>query len=301
MVTEKNISTEINREIKSPIRIGSLTELQINREAFLSYFQPLFENLENDEHLVKENQITFLKNNFSEDINSISSIHKLYFEKQVGVEVLDSWVSRLTIKQKEQFLQISTVTRQRNISTFTIEKIKEEYQIQRILADSFEQKVNDFRSWKREFKQATEQAVENELFYQLLQKAFELVASIHPEIYKLKITSHFMRTLTKGEVKGENSPEGMHEDGAQYIISALVVNRKNILGGETQIFEKKDEVRELIFNKELELGEFAFQADTGEEKTFGNDLWHYVTPIQPVDMTEQGIRDIIGFDIEIIK
>lgn len=301
MVTEKNISAVINREIKSPIRIGSLTELQINREAFLSYFQPLFENLESDEYLVKENQITFLKNNFSEDIDSISSIHKSYFEKQVGVEVLEPWISRLTIEQKKQFSQISTVTRQRNISRFTIEKVKEGYQIQRVEADSFEQKVNDFRSWKREFKQATEQAVENELFYQLLQKAFELVASIHPEIYKLKITSHFMRTLTKGEVKGENSPEGMHEDGAQYIISALVVNRKNILGGETQIFEKKDEVRELIFNKELELGEFAFQADTGEEKTFGNDLWHYVTPIQPIETTEQGIRDIIGFDIEIIK
>lgn len=301
MITEKNISRVINREIKSPICIGSLTDLHINKENFLSYFQPLFQSLENDEYLVKENQITFLKNNFPEDIDSITSIHKPYFEKQLDIQVLAPWTSKLTIEQKKQFSNISTVTRQRNISTFTIEKLENDYKIQRILASSFKQNVNDFRSWKREFKQATKEAVENKLFYELLKKTFELVASKHPEIYKLKITSHFMRTLTKGEVKGENSPEGMHEDGAQYIISALVVNRKNIRGGETQIFEKIGDNKELIFNKELELGEFAFQADTGEEKTFGNDLWHYVTPIQPIEMTEQGVRDIIGFDIEIVK
>ena len=57
---------------------------------------------------------------------------------------------------------------------------------------------------------------------------------------------------------------------------------------------------ELIYKKELAPGEFLFQADTGEEMTFGNDLWHYVTPIQPKDTSHLGVRDIIGFDMDIL-
>lgn len=109
-----------------------------------------------------------------------------------------------------------------------------------------------------------------------------------------------MRTISQREIKGENSPEGVHEDGAQYIVSALVINRENITGAETQIYEQLGNDRELIFNTILAPSEFAFQADTGEEHTFGNDLWHYVTPIQPIDLSKKGIRDIIGFDIEIV-
>jgi len=109
-----------------------------------------------------------------------------------------------------------------------------------------------------------------------------------------------MRTLSYEKVLGENSPEGVHEDGAPYIISALVINRENALGGTSQIYEKlEDGTQELIFEKVLNPGEFIFQADTGEEKTFGNDLWHYVTGISPTSVAEIGVRDIIGFDIEI--
>ena len=105
-----------------------------------------------------------------------------------------------------------------------------------------------------------------------------------------------MRTLAQPKIPGENAPEGVHEDGAQYIMSALVIDRKNITGGATQIFEKKRKTQQLLFQKELSPGEFSFQADTGEEKTFGNDLWHFVTPIHAID-NGKATRDIIGFDI----
>ncbi|WCC44702.1 hypothetical protein PJW08_14080 [Tenacibaculum finnmarkense] len=44
-----------------------------------------------------------------------------------------------------------------------------------------------------------------------------------------------------------------------------------------------------------------FKQILGEEKEFGTDLWHYVTPIQPINLAEKGVRDIIGFDIEIVS
>ncbi|MCG8804634.1 2OG-Fe dioxygenase family protein [Tenacibaculum finnmarkense] len=310
MITEKEISEQLKRTIKAPIRIGSLTDLAINKADFIASFKPFFDtDLMDDVYLVKNNQIAFLKSIFIEDRISLEKIHQDYFEGKLSKSVLNPWIDKLSKNQKKEFLILSKITRQRNISSFTVEKSVEKFAekqtdnllIKRIEAESFKQDVSDFRVWKRVFKQASKASVENELFNSLLKQVFLLISEIHPTTQKIKVTSHFMRTISDIQIKGENSPEGVHEDGAKYIVSALVINRTNILGGETQIFEAVSEKKELIFKKVLEAGEFAFQADTGEEKEFGTDLWHYVTPIQPINLAEKGVRDIIGFDIEIVS
>ncbi|MBE7653784.1 2OG-Fe dioxygenase family protein [Tenacibaculum finnmarkense] len=310
MITEKEISARLKRTIKAPIRIGSLTDLAINKADFIASFKPFFDtDLMDDVYLVKNNQIAFLKSIFIEDRISLEKIYQDYFEGKLSKSVLNPWIDTLSENQKKEFLILSKITRQRNISSFTVEKSSEKSSkkqrnnllVKRIEAKSFKQDVSDFRVWKRVFKQASKASVENELFKSLLKEVFLLISEIHPTTQKIKVTSHFMRTISDVQIKGENSPEGVHEDGAKYIVSALVINRTNILGGETQIFEAISEKKELIFNTILEAGEFAFQADTGEEKEFGTDLWHYVTPIQPINLAEKGVRDIIGFDIEIVS
>jgi len=302
VITEKNISATIGRTIKSPIRVGSVSDLGIDVVSFLDCFKPLFLTLQDDVYLVRGKQITFLKEVFPSDSTIIENLHKPYFEGTKTIEALAYWIERLDTNQQQEFDQLSTITRQRNIASFVIEIWDDEYFVERIVQQGFEQDVDDFRVWKRVFKQASREAVENELFFELLKKMAGLVKKIHPEVRKIQITSHFMRTISEEKIKGENSPEGVHEDGAQYIMSALVVNRQNITGAESQIYEKiTSEKNELIFKKVLEPGEFIFQADTGEEFTFGNDLWHYVTPIEPEDIANSGIRDIIGFDMDILE
>jgi len=299
MITEKEISKRIDKTIKSPIRIGSLTDLKIDKKAFLTLFKPFFNLLEDDIYLIREKQITFLKKRFEAEKDAIDTIHKPYFEKKTDTTILQPWLNKLNTEEKALFESISTITRQRNISSFLLEKTTDEISVQRIYPENFNQQVDDFRSWERVFKQAEKEVVENALFSELLQAIFKLIIDIHPNATKLKITSHFMRTITQKMIKGENSPEGVHEDGTPYIVSALVINRDNITGAQTQIYENVLGKNNLIFEKALNPGEFAFQADTGEEKTFGNDLWHYVTPINPIDISKKGIRDIIGFDIEL--
>ncbi len=302
MITEKEISKKLGRTIKSPIRIGSVVDLGIDISSFLSFFKPFFNELQDDAYLVRGNQIKFLKEVFSQESDTIEQLHKPYFEGTTTIDVLNLWINRLDTDQKQKFDQISMVTRQRNISAFIVEVWDDAFFIERTQQESFEQDVEDFRVWKRVFTQATKEAVENELFFTLLKKVTGLVRNIHPEIRKIQITSHFMRTISYKQIKGDNSPEGIHEDGAQYIMSALVINRQNIVGAESQVYEKgASETNQMIYNKVLAPGEFIFQADTGEEYTFGNDLWHYVTPIEPVDTSEHGIRDIIGFDIDILE
>ncbi|MDH7447734.1 2OG-Fe dioxygenase family protein [Aquimarina sp. 2201CG14-23] len=301
MITEKNISKTLGRTIKSPIRVGDVSDLGIDNTSFVRFFKPFFESLQDDVYLVRGNQITFLKETFPTDATSIEKLHKPYFEGTSTIEVLAYWIQQLDENQKQEFNRLSTITRQRNIATFLIEIWDDQYFVERVVQQGFEQDVGDFRVWKRVFKQATREAVENELFVDLLKKMAGLVKKIHPEVRKIQITSHFMRTISREKIKGENSPEGVHEDGAQYIMSALVVNRQNITGAESQIYEKTTSGNnEMIYHNVLQPGEFIFQADTGEEFTFGNDLWHYVTPIEPEDISKPGIRDIIGFDMDIM-
>ena len=97
--------------------------------------------------------------------------------------------------------------------------------------------------------------------------------------------------------------EGAHEDGADFIVSALVVNRINVNGGESQILEMlADGKKEIVFKRTLAPGEFVFQADTGEELIYGNDLWHHVTPFHIADESKgEAWRDIIGFDLIVSK
>ncbi|WP_025741207.1 2OG-Fe dioxygenase family protein [Aquimarina pacifica] len=302
MITEKDISKTVGRTIKSPIRVGGLRDFKINQVSFLDFFKPFFESLEDDHYLVRGKQIVFLKTIFSEDAESIEKFHKSYFEGTVSTDVLTRWIERLNSDQKQKFDQLSMITRQRSIASFEVEIWDDTFFVERILHKGFEQDVDDFRVWKRVFTQAPSQLVENDLFFELLKKMAGLVKEIHPDIRKIQITSHFMRTISRETIKGENAPEGIHEDGAQYIMSALVINRQNIEGAESQIYEKTNSAdKELVYKKILDPGEFIFQADTGEEFTFGNDLWHYVTPIAPIDVLKPGIRDIIGFDMDILE
>ncbi len=301
MITEKDISKSLGRAIKSPIRVGNVKDLGIHAEIFLNFFKPHFERLNDDVYLIRGKQIKFLKTIFPDDNEVIEELHKPYFEGIKDVDVLQPWIKNLNTEQQKEFKRLSTITRQRSISSFLIEIWDDTHFIERTPQQGFEQNVGDFRSWKRTFSQASKESVENEFFYTLLKQIAKLVQNIHPEVRKLQITSHFMRTLSQEKIKGENAPEGVHEDGAQYIMSALVINRQNIIGAESQIYEQtKSDTNQLIYKKVLAPGEFIFQADTGEEFTFGNDLWHYVTPIEPIDISSRGIRDIIGFDIDIL-
>lgn len=301
MFTEQNISLEIGRTIKSPIRVAELEAIGINKTDFLSFFRPYFDVLEDDLYLIRQQQIRFLETLFKADFDEINALHQDYFEGNKSADVLAKWLGQLDFSQKAIYKNLSTVTRQRSIASFLVSLDQEVVKIDRLFKTDFQQEVTDFRVWKRVFAQTPKEVVEHPLFYELLTKFALMVKEIHPNIKQVKFTAHFMRTIAQKAIPGENSPEGIHEDGAQYIVSALVINRQNVKGGESRIYEKPNSKTEsLIYQKTLAPGAFIFQADTGEEKIFGNDLWHNVSPIEPIDDNKLGIRDIIGLDIDVV-
>tara|TARA_B110000914_G_scaffold220742_1_gene231338 strand:+ start:543 stop:866 length:324 start_codon:yes stop_codon:yes gene_type:complete len=95
----------------------------------------------------------------------------------------------------------------------------------------------------------------------------------------LKVASEFSSPST-------NSPEGIHKDGAHFIISALVINKFNITGGSSIIY---DNFKNTLFSTNLDILQGIFMND--------QKFLHNVTPIKSLHHHSFGFRDIIGLDI----
>ena len=105
---------------------------------------------------------------------------------------------------------------------------------------------------------------------------------------KVKVDLHQVRQISYPELESSNSPEGIHKDGADYIISALVINRFNIIGGKSIIYNNN---KDKIYSKILDKNQGIFQND--------RELYHTVTPIYS-NTNYIGFRDLLGIDIHFI-
>lgn len=301
-ISELDISKQVGRSIKSPIRIANLSQLGIDQKAFLKKFAPCFEELAWDDYDPRRLRVEFLKKTFPKQKAAIHQFFKAYYTGQKDWTTFKKWTSQLSPTQLKE-IKVIQPWRRRSVAKFNIQQTKKGFSIQRHPVPQFAQAVDDtdVRSWPRVFQEAPASHVENSLFHQFLIQIFRQVQAVESTIEKASITAHFMSVKATSDTPGNNSPEGAHEDGAAYIVSALVINRFNVSGGETQILEKRrGGKKDIILRHILQPGEFAFQADTGEEKIFGNDLWHHVTPFYKTDKKKgDGWRDIIGLDIVI--
>jgi hypothetical protein len=129
---------------------------------------------------------------------------------------------------------------------------------------------------KREFAELDDALIELDIFkYMLL--AFSDSCKLHPEA---EIGVHQIRTTCSPNSLGNPAPEGIHQDGTDFI-GIFSVARENIQGGETHLYTAKKE--KPVFNKVLNSGELLLVND--------HEFYHFTTPIKP--QTEaQGTRDV---------
>ena len=166
-----------------------------------------------------------------------------------------------------------------------------EYTITNTHSSTFEQNVDDGRSVKRVFEpidefhlyqpwilefltQITALSVLNHNYH----KGNRLIKSADAHIHQVRQTSY-------GSMESHNSPEGIHRDGSDYIVSALIIHRNNVNGGESIIYNKH---KQMVYKTILDDKEGIYQEDT--------DQWHYVSPISTRGQG-LGFRDILGIDI----
>jgi hypothetical protein len=150
----------------------------------------------------------------------------------------------------------------------------------------FSQNVDGSRGNTRLFI-PMEDTVIDKYFYQLMTQIVGLIVNDNPLIKNLDISAHQVRTISYPDTVSDNAPEGIHQDGADYVVSALVFNRHNISHGKSHIY---DNHKQSLYTTSLQTGEFILQDD--------RQLWHDITPIENCG-NHLGYRYIMGFDFNI--
>lgn len=97
-----------------------------------------------------------------------------------------------------------------------------------------------------------------------------------------RIQAHQFRIVANENEAGNPTPEGIHRDGADFIL-IMVLKRENISGGVNHIY---DDSQRLIFGSVLEEPGDALLLDDKK-------VWHGVSEIFPVDINKPAYRDVL--------
>jgi len=102
-----------------------------------------------------------------------------------------------------------------------------------------------------------------------------------------KVDIHQVRIVTTPAETGEPTPEGIHHDGEEFVCIHLV-SRRNVDGGLTTIHDNDGGLLE----------SFMLREPMDSAILWDPHVMHGVTPIQPENPEEPGIRDVLlmGYD-----
>lgn len=308
VLDEERIGEKMGISIEAPIRVFSLSGLGIDTDAFLRTLIPTFSLGEWDEYDVKRNQIAFLQKCVPEAKQRLQSFLADYYEGRVWLDVIAEVIAKLTHEQRWQFERIRSY-RKRSVARFAVNRRSgrpgssvdwDDWDVKRMWGSfDFMQQLStgtgEFRKWRRRFREMP--AVVTEGCYEFKLLLYALATMVHdcaPGCRELSIIAHQVSIFVDGTQEGDNAPEGIHQDGSDYIVSALVVERDGIIGGESVVYGPDKETEYLRMT--LHPGQGIFQADAGTE------LWHDVTPVRDDLATPSpfGKRSIFGFDIRVV-
>ena len=218
----------------------------------------------------------------------------LFTPKKLGI--VNNEISRMNFLQSYNNLAIDLKNkdgfpiRLRRYANYNVVINDNNFEIFYTGKNTFKQNVPDSRRNIRKFELIEDKFIRDNFILNLIEKSTILtILNSENKINKLDISLHQIRQICYPHVDSHNSPEGIHRDGADFIISALVMNRSNIEGGESIIYDKD---KNILFQKILYPKEGIFQED--------KILMHYVTPIQSKG-EYIGYRDILGLDIKKIS
>lgn len=291
--TEKSISEKTGMDIQYPIRVFNLEGIGIDKQAFIDFLAPNYYRLEWDYYDVRKEQIDFLKSNCPDYEKLLTDIYPDYYAGKIPFSDLKEIIDTLS-KRKRQVFDAIKPSRNRSVSTFYLHKEKNGlWRIEQRPTEVFTQNVDDYRAVSRIFPPTINSIATHPLFEQFLVKTAQMVEEIQPTVKTIEIINHETGILATDDRPGDNSPEGIHQDGVDYVVSALVISRKNIKGGVSTIFGRDKMTK--IYSKTLQVGEGIFQADKGTE------LYHNVSKVFKKERKDDiGFRYILGLDINVM-
>lgn len=305
--TEREIAAELGIPIPAPIRLFDLEGIGIDHARFLGDLTASFKQLAWDEYDAKREQVAFLKRNFPKYVERLRDFRARYYAGETDLREVRDLFRQLEHDALRRFERIRSY-RRRSIARFEVIKAdddiwSDQWHVVQQECHGFTQNVgpDDPRAIERIFDPTAQDIVRHREFQRLIVAVAEMVEDAETEagrrVHGMTLTFHQMglEALADG-VSPTMAPEGIHRDGADYIVSALVVERDDVEGGQSIIL-CPDKKRQLL-TVTLAPGQGLFQADTLYTLPSEQQLWHNVTPVElrDSDGDQRGSRNIFGFD-----
>lgn len=272
-----------------------LASLDIATKQFADKLLPFFSCLAWDSYELRGRQLATLKAWLVDQSEFNQADAKLFLAGDCALTDLDAFKQLNDVQKKA--LQVMPLRRKRAVATFFLSRINanEQWHIERRPTDIFVQTDSTFYPAERQFCEMESAVTEDHDFQKILHFLPQLLSAqdVHPQ--KLKVVCHQVSLLATPDTPGHGSPEGIHQDGMDFIVSALVIHRENIEGGLSRIYHRPATGNyELDFSHLLQPGQGLFHADRNTQ------IWHDVTPVTLTHGAAQGMRNTLGFDLEII-
>ena len=292
---------KIRGSVSSHIKHFDVSEFSINKELFIKSLAISFEQLPFDyydvgfkiENQIKKDHPEVYANCISDWLILWNRIGRRNEDKNLMIEF---WRNQSIDNNTLTKLQSFYPHRKRSCFQYLSypSKIKNNWAIEELGVPKYEQKVDDTRSRTRIWSSPNPNIIRNEYVLKLIAIFSDILSNnISVRHKKFKFTFHQMLTYAKGGEGNKPAPEGTHQDGVDYIISAVVVERKNITGGVSTIYYAENKLPAITST--LQPGQGIFQAD------MHYNLWHGISPIYKINIDSIGYRSIIGFDIEFVN
>lgn len=134
----------------------------------------------------------------------------------------------------------------------------------------------------RRFSTISESMAESESFQALAAYARGLFSELAPDVTRWLVEAHQFRIEARAGELGQPTPEGIHRDGVDYVLVALI-RRQNIESGTTTIHDEE----------QRRLGAFTLTDPLDLALLDDHRVWHGVTAVEPRDPSEPAWRDVL--------
>ncbi len=247
---------------KWPVHVLRLEDIGIDRDAFIRDVRPSFERTKWDMYDVKNRRAAF------ENLGA-----PLSAEQQAAYDAIQP--------HRRRAMRKYTLT-PRDGNEWRIEPNDER---------TFAQSVSDYRSSTREFELIEPEISSHEDILTLLAAVAQTVREYRPALKQIHAVLHQVTVVARPAEAASPAPEGLHQDGADYIVSALVIERAGVTGGISKVREGRESAP--MLEVQLGAGEGIFQADAN------TPLWHEISPISLTPGADAGHRMTFGIDVHV--
>lgn len=275
---------------KWPLHVLRLNEIGLD-EQFLQSIRPSFDRTHWDHYDVLTGTLQFLQRQSGPVAAEAARIQEQP-DADARRAALDAVIATLPDALRDE---VSTFRphRRRAMRRYALERSSAgEWAIDALPDTTFKQAVSDYRAKPRTFALMEDAVTSHPGLLSLLASAAETIRTVHPDVRRIDAYAHQVTVMARPRQSGHPAPEGLHQDGADFIISALVVERANVRGGVSRIYEGRGGTTPLI-EIELQRGEGIFQIDAG------SNLWHEVSAVAVDDPARDGHRMTLGLDLHV--